>query len=596
MKIKPHYYITILLYIFSNLYLHAQNVITIEEKDRDGNHVTKNGENKETYKNNKIVDINSVLNISLDVDKLKGKIADNIEKGLPPDLAAELSALTNAMRLRNENIKAFNNLLKSYNYLSFKNDNTLNKKWASDMQVVAASINELTLINEDFVIGLERFRAEEIYKRAEVIIDSMQKKIEDFAKTKGIYVQFGAWIYADGRGTEINLPGFDSIEPKEPFEVERWQILPTDEQLQQLESIEQYARENKNKGLEILKELADVQIKKLKELLTITFNNHIEELKETLKDIDGGRIAEIKADVAAIENKITLFKNEIRKRVDYYSSLKTVENFTLSSLLSHINDDFKFIKDQKGKELFNELKMLYGKATSIIAERDQVILKIKNLKEYFESWFQTVIEVNYSSLEDLIKGEVIDFKALEFSDKVTKFSLKDLPTSTELDLFFTGTRKDGDRLAFKIEVNSSDEKLLYSEAREIYMFRVLPHIEGTLGVVFADPFTSTQIQSEFQLIPSYNMLIKGLIDKKIRRKSVVYNRLIDFGFGLHVSSPDFDGDDVPELGTGIVLSVLSDYLQSGAAINIFTGDPYWFFGIRIPFASFNIGGSAFERN
>lgn len=56
-----------------------------------------------------------------------------------------------------------------------------------------------------------------------------------------------------------------------------------------------------------------------------------------------------------------------------------------------------------------------------------------------------------------------------------------------------------------------------------------------------------------------------------------------------MSAPDFDADDVPELGVGVVASLLHDYVQSGIAINVFTGDPYWFFGLKLPVPSFNIG-------
>ena len=117
-----------------------------------------------------------------------------------------------------------------------------------------------------------------------------------------------------------------------------------------------------------------------------------------------------------------------------------------------------------------------------------------------------------------------------------------------------------------------------------------------MGVIFADPLARTNVKTQFQMAPYYNLIFKGLFDQKIRRKSVTYNRILDWGIGLHISAPDFDGDDVPELGTGIVVSVLHDYIQSGIAINVFTGDPYWYFGLRLPIPSFNIGSIPSSSN
>ena len=124
------------------------------------------------------------------------------------------------------------------------------------------------------------------------------------------------------------------------------------------------------------------------------------------------------------------------------------------------------------------------------------------------------------------------------------------------------------------------------------MFKVLPHIITTVGVIFADPLANNAVQTQFQMAPAYNVIFKGFCDQGCRRKSVIYNRLFDWGVGLHISAPDFDKDDVPEIAAGVVISSLHDYLQGGFAFNLFTGDPFWFFGLRFPIPSFNMSASS----
>jgi hypothetical protein len=224
---------------------------------------------------------------------------------------------------------------------------------------------------------------------------------------------------------------------------------------------------------------------------------------------------------------------------------------------------------------------------------DSLRYNFKKLEEEFNSGYKSFEALARKKASEIIYGVQLDIAALEFGEEVYKLTLSDLPASVELDLINTGIRSDGDRLVLKMIVadkNSMQSRTL--ESREIYLFRILPHVITTVGVVFADPLAETEIQAQFQMAPSFNFLFKGLGDQKCRRKSVAYNRLFDWGIGLHLAAPDFDKDDVPEIAAGVVVSTLHDYLQGGFAFNIFTGDPYWFFGLRFPIPSFNIGASS----
>ena len=237
-------------------------------------------------------------------------------------------------------------------------------------------------------------------------------------------------------------------------------------------------------------------------------------------------------------------------------------------------------------------KQLSGLSSEVLNSAKNIQEQFIELRDEYVSGFKSFASFVKKGAEELITGRELDIAALEFGNDVYKLTLSDLPVSVELDLVNTGVRTDGDRLALKMTVSDrSSVQPVVLESRELYLFRVLPHIVTTVGVIFADPLANTAIQTQFQMAPSFNILFKGIGDQGCRRKSVIYNRLLDWGIGLNISAPDFNHDDVPEMTAGIVISGLHDYLQSGFGFNVFTGDPFWFFGLRFPVPSFNISTS-----
>ncbi|MFC4634335.1 hypothetical protein ACFO3O_10485 [Dokdonia ponticola] len=569
------------------------SVFSILEKDRDGGYQKKDS----LYTDNRVVDINSILQIDLDMGVITSKLEKNTT-GLPDDLAGKIEKLTKALKERKEVLKAFDSLLNSYNYETFKEKPDLNKKWAAAMQQSAISVVELWDVSPYIEFGDPNDRNVSIrpgptYQRAQVELDRMTKQVDDFAQDQGVYVQFGAWLYKkNNQNTALHIPGFDSIEPQPSYEVDRWRILPTEKQLADLQEATALAKENKDKGLSVIKNTIDIQVKQLEEVLTGQFNSLVDSLSIQAQQIVGDNITPIVTEINALKTNIENFKSTVKQRISYYESLSINDQLPVIQVLSQIETDLDFIKSD-GKALLTQATKVYDDIKTLlddtITNADALEELAANLKDHLETWLDTTLEkTNIYKLKELLQGAPVDFGLLKFSNKVFKLSLKDLPNQADLDLYTTGIRQGGDRIAFKFEI-ATKQKTIYTENREVYMFRVLPHIESTVGVIFADPLARTNVQTQFQMAPYYNLIFKGLFDQKIRRKSVAYNRILDWGIGLHISAPDFDGDDVPELGTGIVVSILHDYVQSGIAINVFTGDPYWYFGLRLPIPSFNIG-------
>lgn len=605
-KINFRAFIFICCYCISTVVSYAQDnggdenqksVFSILEKDRDGGYQDKDS----SYINNKIVDINSVLQIDLDLGIITSKIEDNTG-GLPTGIGEKISKLTIALKERKKVLKTFDSLLNTYDYDEFKKDPKKNEDWAAVMQQSAITVVNLWDVSpfiESGDDGIGSPRPGPTYQRAKIELERMTKEVEDFAENQGVYIQFGAWLYKkNNQNTALHIPGFDSIKPQTPYQVARWSILPTTAQLAELQTASDLAEENKDKGLSVLKSTIDIQVKQLEEVLTGQFNLLVDSLNQEAKQIVDDRIKPIITEIDAFKGNIESFKIAVKQRISYYKELDINSQTPITQVLAKIESDVSFIEND-GKALLNQATKLYGDIKTLvdtITNGDTLKGLAKNIEDQLKTWLETTLEkTNISKIRTLLQGTPVDFELLKFSDKVFKLSLKDVPKQADLDLYTAGIRQGGDRIAFKFEV-ATKQKTIYTENREVYMFRVLPHIESTVGVIFADPLARTNVQTQFQMAPYYNLILKGLWDQKLRRKSVTYNRIFNWGIGLHISAPDFDGDDVPELGTGLVVSILNDYVQSGIAINVFTGDPYWYFGLRLPIPSFNIGSIPSSSN
>lgn len=176
-----------------------------------------------------------------------------------------------------------------------------------------------------------------------------------------------------------------------------------------------------------------------------------------------------------------------------------------------------------------------------------------------------------------------------FGDEVMKLDVDSLPDSTQLPLDKAGPRQAGDSIVIKVAGGRSVQGREEFEVRRIHMFRVLPHFEMVLGLIFVHPVTRTGLVGKFQAAPSYNVLLKGG-----SRKSITYNRLFNPGIGINLSSLDFNHDDTPELGAGLAVSAIRDYVTGGVGLNVANGIGYWYFGLRIPLPSASWPGSAAE--
>lgn len=587
----------------------SQNILTIIEKDRDKKYLDRNNDFKPEYINNSISDINSVLEIRLDRNGLAAGAATAFGDGMPENLAEKISAILLALEKRNEVLAETERITKTFDAEKFKSDPAAYQKYVTDLSAVSQVIYEIERI--DPRIETESYKYEDpdqlfsgVYMAAEDVLREMTQEAGKYAEENGVNIQFGCWLITRSQNVPVHLRGFDEIAPQEFYEVERWQFIPSDQQISQMEELQKLAAENRDLGLNIMKITAQNQLSSLKEFSRFTAGEILRELDTELqnlsKEIDPARDPEIKMIIDRtdhLKTSLITFCENLGNRLEFYQRISFNNENEILNLIKHLKSDLSFILEEDGVKLQQEssafLETLEGLKPVLSAKIQQLKNVIAGFVFDYGERYKLLKNNTIRKIDEMINGRNFDIAALEFGDEVFRLSLTELPSSTELDLVTTGVRTEGDRLAFKLAVSGKGKsQQVILESREIFLFKVLPHVISTVGVIFADPLARNAVQTQFQMAPYYNFLFKGLGDQNRRRKSVLYNRLFDYGIGLNIAAPDFNKDDVPEITAGVVISLLHDYIQGGFGVNLFTGDPFWFFGLRFPVPAFNIGSGS----
>ena len=181
-------------------------------------------------------------------------------------------------------------------------------------------------------------------------------------------------------------------------------------------------------------------------------------------------------------------------------------------------------------------------------------------------------------------SQEINTAVLEFGEEVRKHTLDEVPGEhgPEAENGPAGERRGTPSCSSSLPAAPQKPRRVLEE-RRLDMYRVLPHVEMAVGLAFADPLGDTAVENRFQVAPSYSILLKGFGDR-----GITYNRLLTPGIGVNISALDFNKDDTPELGLALVGSVFRDYFQVGYGYNINEDEDFWFFGLRLPLASFTL--------
>jgi hypothetical protein len=579
---KKYYLLFLFIIILVSSNMFSQQIISLVERDLES----------DTFVNRKNVDINSQLVFKLNKNELLKKLNTSADTtNLPSDVNKLLQVLTNALEKKKQWMDQFAQAVISYEAGNKRETETFLTK----MSDISGEI--LSVIRSDS--KLQEYVEEEdttIWVQLTNALTRRVKEVEQELFTSPGYsdvrVKMGGWLIHNNEKSPLHFDGLDTNPLGEFYEVERWRFTPTKEQIAELERLQQLAKEdelNEANLADILKsKYVSSFIDELKERLKTNLDAFKTKAENIVANIGAGAV---KTDIQDIIEKSKAIIKLANERIDFYSNLKNNPSFSIPLLVTTLTNDISAFNRAKGEisKLLEKLRTDLENATqaikNIVANANLAIGDlVEELKKGFLEGF------------DVLAANRINDLALEFSDMVLSLSLRDIPEEPATDLRYSGYRVPGDKVVMKLVVTRGEVNTqVYQETKDVVLYRILSHVETTVGVIFAHPLSKTSIKKDFQMAPYYNALFKGILrgkhGKEKLRDKTLRNTIWQTSFGLHASTPDFDKDDVPELGFGIVLSTLNDFLQVGTAYNIFHGTPYVFFGVRLPIGNINLSSN-----
>jgi hypothetical protein len=563
-------------------------VIRVDELDVDGR----------DYTDIRNADVNSIIRLKLDAAILSKQV-NKSATGLPQDVVTLLKVFTQTLEKRAEMVNAFKANIQAYKIESDPEKRKANAQaFNKRMKQVADQI--VALFDLDPKLELYYAQQEDkgllnpLFGALEKRVREMQGSLLNAGAYSDVSIQLGGWLIHNGEATALHFPGLDTNPVQEYYEVERWRFLPTEEQLKQFKQLEEMSRNSGNTEGDLWEVIKNTYIQDftrvLKDRLSEESRVFEEEAKKILADPGAATIAK---QINLLLDLGKKSKEQLSARLDYYTNLRKDPGFSLSQLTSAIRSDIELVNATQ-KEMIKALEQL---KTDVEAAEPAIRNQCKELLTLTAQRLKALPSqiIDPAFLGEITNGTGVELLALEFSRNVLSLSFGELPSNIETDLHLAGPRETGDHLQLKLVIKKGTDKQPILEERKIVkLYMIAPHLEGTVGVIFAHPLQPTAIQKDFQMAPYYNLLFKGVmgVSRKWQRQSSLPNTLLNLSFGLHVSSPDFDKDDVPELGVGVVASTFWDYLQFGWAYNVFQGSPYLFFGLRLPVPSMNFGSNA----
>ena len=590
-------------------------LLFIEERNDDG----KSGTIKTARR---IVDLNSSLHLTIN----KKALTERIARDRPPALLAlgdqligRMEDVRKLLQFRRQTDSLYRKAMSDY----AQSPTVLFAGYSQFVSNISAATKPVLMLLTNYPEIRQRYdkaieladdfedplvQNELAFTAAEEVVREWEGQLEQQLRDEGAYVQMGAWLVRPSGELPLHLEGFDAYEVGSRYVIDRFVIALTDAQKEQLQTAVTAAKAL-NRALE-----QDNQ--DMKPLLTFK-KKIISAYKGTAsyKAIDTLRrvVAQLRTTHSTNPGFLRLLDPLTQQVAGYQAAVgqivKLYENpadtaLTPDELLIRSNGDLiKLTTTTK-----TLLTQLTGKHIPQL-QRDIVSLGTV-LKNDAQRVFDTAIRVQKAVETDVsrVTGTINDFlqafqrksfnaTTLRFTEKVAKIALDKLPVETDLHIVNAGVRDKGDLIIVRIGAGFGEGAVRYLETHQFPLYKVLPHIETTVGIILADPVSSEYLvtKSKFQVAASYSVLAKGFFDRRWRQRSSAYHTLVDIGIGLNVCAPDFDRDGIPELGVGLVLSLFRDYVQGGIGYNVFLDKRYGFFGLRLPLPSFSLVGSGNDK-
>lgn len=437
-------------------------------------------------------------------------------------------------------------------------------------------------------------------------VSQLRSDLNTYAAQNGVYVQLGAWV----QDRPVHLEGFDAYPVGDHFVVERFNINLSDEQKAELANIAAVSKKLNADGasaLTLWRELGSTLIENAAS--TSPTAQCIRSLQQQF-EADKTKIT---GSASSLQNEYFAAKGDIDTYVKSLDALKTkyaaggiTGAVPADQFLIGTNEDVtKLIGDtqsliatlQKAESTMRSIAaQLQGDAkTSVTGLASSAAACAQTAGSEVDSWRKSIL----GSIHALSSGSSFDRSVLDFGTEVTKLAAADVPSTTFIPLTYTGQRQRGDALTVKLAAGTpTTSRVVLSEA-DFVLYQTLPYITTKVGLIFANPrsanttddasgtsTTQTSVR-HFQTAPAYSVLLK-----KDSPTNMLWNTVIDPGVGINVSALDFNHDDTPELGVGLVGSVFRDIVQVGYGYNVPLGKWYAFFGLRLPMPSLTLSGGA----
>jgi len=568
----------------------TSRVLSFQERDQD-NH------NRELSDQISTVDINSRLTVRIDKKALQHALPPPVPNSALTATIRRAQALSKAASTGQASLQAVASALT--NWVKAARDrhavqplqDAIKPAAGAALQVIDQAPlgspfrQQLNLRLATTTSVIEQFHA--VFETAEAEALTLQQQVAALPQEAREYYVLGAWLATAAGTNPIHVEGFDTYPAGERIEIARWTITLTEAQKAELQELAKDAKKLNDSGTDILAQLATAAGPSL---LTL-----VEKALPCVQDV-GTKISALQQTGASSVKQAEAELERYRAALDSYASLLNnlkskyqtgTSQVSTADFLIGTNDDLTRLVDQT-KSLLDVLKALQKLPAEIKETAAQVQTALHALITSVRACAQDATSA-VSSLSDLrtsleagLSGRKVTASLLEFGSAVSRLDIGALPDEATISLINSGQRAGGDTLVIKIGTGRGESKPHDLESREFQILRLLPHIDTVVGLIFAHPQGASDLKAHFQAAPAYSVLYKFGCSSPTCRK------LWDVGVGLNVSALDFNHDDVPELGVGLVGSIVRDYLQAGFGFNVPRKQWYGFFGLRLPLPTFTL--------
>lgn len=568
-----------------------------------------------------ILDINSRLRIKIDKEAVKRHAADQLDIGISAKMLEEIDVISTILNREAEILGFIGEGTGLDEQTRKKNLQIFSKKMRELEGFILANPALSKKVNEKME---NSDRPEDDYRFIfSVVHEEIDRISSEYNQVfAGLNFRLGGWINRGASPEPINIEEFDTIQKDEFYEFPFF-VPPTAEEWEKLKKMQDAAKNINEKGLSAVLNIKG-QLNQYAAGLEAEINNALDCTLKSLTDIKGQIISQMTIDFKeqfkATDNVIQKIKDlldllqQMKKVIQELDILpgKLEQNIQLvQSLSSAIKNDIATLPDDiknAKEEIENGLKGALATLGKDV--QDGIKNGLEQVKNNCLKGILATIANAKSKIESMVtlfRDEVVKNlglmspqwgAALELSDKVERFAIDQIPNEGNVDLRYLGKRDEGNELYFKAVLETKpkegEEKgQAVTIDQKYFMLFKMVYIKLKPAMIFAAPLMKKAERAEhgitlsdkktFQAAASYSVLLKlG------NRKSVAYNKLFRIGIGLNVAALDFNQDSNYEVGLGLVLSGLNDFVQVGVGRNMDIDANYFFFGINLPIGEISL--------